>query len=225
MSTEVCTYRLTLRGKPVGSHTISTTPQGRLTLLEANLMLQGPLGTSTVVQRSKVHRHRFVSLSFSEETQEHGSKRHFQVHFDPDSGLVTASKGPNDRTEMPLTQGFLDPLSLLYRLRFLTIEEDNIRLPLLGKPVTVECLNDTPLDTALGRKQACVYQLHPGGSLVYIDKDEPKTILMLSQRFDNQLLDAHIVNSSQEDVSEERSRDPKRNRPRQRRHYRGKPRG
>jgi hypothetical protein len=206
----------------VGSHILSTELQGRLALLESKLMLQGPLGNSTVMQRSKVHRQRFFSLLFSEETQELGSKRMFQVLFDTDKGLVIASKSPNDRTEMPLTLPYLDPLSLLYRLRFFSPEEDLLRLPLLGKTITVERVTETELDTALGKRPVWVYQLYPGGSLVYVDRDEPHAILMMSQRFDAQILDAQLI--SIEEASRFDNRQPKQNRSRPRRRYRGKPR-
>ncbi len=191
MPTEICHYRLSLRGKPVGSQSLSTRIQGRVAQLESKLTLQGSLGNSTVVQRSRVHQQWFYSYAYSEETQEKGSKRNFQVSFDPEDGLVKAQKGSKDKASIPRILPYVDPLGLLHRLRFQ--QQAGGRIPMLGKTVVIEQLADSELDTSLGKRLARVYQLRPGGSLVYVDSEAPHAILLMNQRLDGQVLDAILT--------------------------------
>lgn len=195
---EICHYRLSLRGKPVGTHMLSTSARGRLVFLEGKLTLQGQLGNVTVHQRSKSHRFQFHSLSFQEDSQSRGENRNFSVNFDADSGLIRAHKHGNDVASVAYTRPYLDPLGLLYAIRHMNPEQVQLRLPMLGKDVTVDRLGTTELETTLGQRQAYEYQLHPGGSYVYVDIEDPHPILMLSQRIEGQLLDALLVRIDQE---------------------------
>ena len=222
MQAEVCSYRLTYRGKPIGSQTLSTHHQGRLAFLESKLMMQGPLGTASVTQKSKLNRQFFESISFSEDSQEQGSRRTFQVLFDREAGLIKASKG-SDKSSVPLIRPVLDPLALLYRVRYLK-DKALLRVPMLGKDAVVEHLMDTTLETNLGEKEASVYKLHPGDSLIYVEKASPQLILMMTQRFDGQSVDANIVKLSHEAVRNTPQRSNKRSnrRPKRRRPHRSK---
>lgn len=176
---------------------MSTSLRGRLVFLEAKLLLQGSMGNVTVTQRSKCHRFDFYSLSFQEETQSRSETRQFSMQFDPDTGLVRANKS-GDVADMPYTRPFLDPLSLLYRMRHVSPEVTQTRVPMIGKDVVLERVQTTELTTALGKKEAYEYQLHPGGSYAYVDTAEPHHILMLSQRVDGQLVDATLVRVDEE---------------------------
>lgn len=221
MSVEVCHYRLALRGKPVGSHLLSTQLRGRTALLEARMTLQGSLGNATVIQRSKVHRQQFFSFSFEEETIASNDRRSFNVNFDIEAGLVQASKGTGDQASMPYVTSYEDPLGLLYHLRQLGPQEQ-LRAPMLGKSVLVERVGLTKLETVFGDREAQAYSLQPGGSYVYVDQEEPRLILMMSQRLEGQLLEAFLVRVDEEDepppVKEERR--PRRSSRRRRRRSR-----
>jgi hypothetical protein len=197
MPTEICSYRLSLRGKPIGSYVISTSVRGRLVFLEAKLVLQGSMGNVSVTQRSKSHRFDFYSLSFQEETVMRGETRQFSMQFDSETGLVRANKS-GDVADMPYTRPFLDPLALLHRIRYLEAETTQARVPMIGKDVVVERIQTSELTTALGKRQAHEYQLHPGGSYVYVDAAEPHHLLMLNQRVDGQLIDALLVRVDEE---------------------------
>lgn len=208
MPTEICSYRLSLRGKPIGSYVMSTSLRGRLVFLESKLVLQGSMGNVSVTQRSKAHRFDFYSLSFHEETQTRGETRQFAVQFDSETGLVRANKS-GDVADMPYTRPFLDPLALLYRVRHLG-ETPQLRVPMIGKDVVLERTQTTELSTsAFGKRQAHEYHLYPGGSYVYVDAAAPHHLLMLSQKVDGQLIDATLVRVDEEaDVL----RDDRRNR-------------
>lgn len=189
---EVLSYRLSHRGKPVGSQTIKTADLGRLAQLEGRSQFQGSLGTMTVVQRSRCQA-QGVSLRFSEETQERNENRKFNVTFDSREGLVTAVKGAKDSAAVPYLLPYRDPLSLLHELRGLGEPEVPYRVPMLGKEVTVQFAGEVELDTALGRKRARAYLLHPGQSVVYVDVEPPHTILKLTQKLAEGHLDALLV--------------------------------
>jgi hypothetical protein len=215
MPTEICSYRLSLRGKPIGSYVMSTSIRGRLVFLESKLVLQGSLGNVSVTQRSKSHRFDFYSLSFHEETVNRGETRQFAVQFDSETGLVRANKS-GDVADMPYIRPFLDPLALLYRIRHLN-DAEQTRVPMIGKDVVLERTQTTELNmAAFGKREAYEYQLHPGGSYVYVDVAAPHHLLMLSQKVDGQLVDAMLVRVDEETDA---PRDDRRNRqqPRRRR--------
>ena len=215
MSVEVCHYRLSLRGKPVGSHILATQHRGRTTVLDAKLTLQGQgsLRSATVTQQSKVHRQQFFSFSFQEKSVEGSDTRTFEVLFDIEAGQVVAKRNREEAT-VPYIQAFEDPLGLLHHVRSLAPEETTLRVPMLGKNVVVERVGETTLETALGERTAYAYALQPGGSYVYVDAQTPNLILMLRQRFDGQLLDAQLVRVDEE---AEAPREPSSRRKRRRR--------
>lgn len=199
---EVVSYRLSHRGKPVGSQTIKTADLGRHTQLEVRSQFQGGFGVGTVVQRSRCHA-QGVSLRFLEETQDRSESRKFDVTFDAPQGLVTASKGSKDNAQMPYLLPYRDPVSLLHEIRQLGVLESPYRVPMLGKEVTVQFAGEVELDTVLGKRMARAYLLHPGLSVVYVDIEEPRTILKLTQRLPDGQLDALLVK-----VASEASMDP-----------------
>ncbi len=220
--TEICSYRLSLRGKPIGTHSLSASLRGRLIFLEAKLTLQGQMGNVAIVQRSKSHRSQFHSLSFQEDTITKGENRSFHVNFDLDTGLVRAHKNGNDVATIPYTRPFLDPLGLLYAIRQLSPEQERWRLPMIGKDVVVDRIGTTSMDTPLGTREAYEYQLHPGGSYLYVDTQAPHPILMLSQRIEGQLLDAILVRVDEEADNLQESRGRSKPRGRKRRFQRNR---
>lgn len=197
MPVEVLSYRLTYKGKPAGTHVLKAQTQGRVNLLEARTQLQGVLGPSSVVQRSRSQSGRYLSLRFQEETTERSGQRTFDVRFDSQSGLVTATRGPRDHASMPYIQAYRDPLSLLWELRALG-DAEHVRVPMVGKDVDVRRVGVVELETPIGTSQAYAYMLHPGGSIVYVDVREPHRILKLTQRLPDGILDSMIVKASEE---------------------------
>ena len=216
MATELCSYRLNLYGKAVGTHTLRTQQGKQGVRLEAQLALQGSLGQKTITQTSQLNS-ALESVRFTEETQERSETRTFEVIFDAGRGVVRASQsksGKNDSAEVPYTLPYRDPLGLLYVLRDLP---ERLRLPLLGKNVVAERLAPIPLETALGERRAYPYVLYPGPNYLYVDAAPPHLILRFTQRFEGGLLDAFLMKVVQEDTSiREETRPPKRRRRRRR---------
>lgn len=229
---EVCSYRLSHKGKPVGTQVLKASAQGKVALLEGKAMFQGGLGQATVVQRSRCHAARHFSHRFREESSERSGNRTFDVVFDPQEGLVTASKG-RDEAVTPYDRPYRDPLSLLQELR--TLEgTDHLRVPMLGKDVTVQLVGEVELDTVLGPRSARAYLLHPGGSVVYVDARPPHLLLKLTQRLSDGVVDALLVKVEQEAAMEDWTRESggggkgggkRRRRSRRRRPRRNKKRG
>lgn len=226
MATEVCNYRLSLHGKPVGSHLLRTQKGQQQVKLEARLMLQGSLGQQTITQTSRLQAPDLHSLHFRETLQDRRETRTFEVNFDSESGLVTAKRGSSDQAQIPYDRAYQDPLGLLYQLRHSQAQQ--LRVPMLGKDVIAERLGDVTLETALGERSAFVFALYPGGNYVYIDSASPHTILQLTQRVDGSLLEAFLVGVSQEegafwsDEGHDKGKGKRRSRRRRRRKRRGK---
>ncbi len=198
MSVEVMSFRLTYRGKPAGTQVLKTELQGRHTQLEGRSQFSGPLGNVTVVQRSRCHAQRFFSLRYLEETQERNDSRVFDVTFDAQTGLVSAVKGPKDQASMPYVVPYRDPLGLLHELRTMEEFAAPTEVPMLGKSVSVQFAGTVELETALGKKRARAYLLHPGQSVVYVDVQSPHHILKLTQRLAEGHVDALLVRIASE---------------------------
>lgn len=196
MSVEVCSYRLTHKGKPVGSQELKTLHRGRVTLLEGRSQFQGALGSASIVQRSRCNSGERVSQRFREETSERSGRRTFDVVFDPDEGLVTATIG-RDAATSPYVLPYRDPLSLLLELRELDAEQPVV-VPMLGKEVTVQRVGEVQVDTPLGTRTAIAFLLHPGGSVVYVDREPPHLLLKMTQRLVDGHVDAVLVKIAEE---------------------------
>ena len=205
----------------MGTHVLRTEQRGQTTHLEGRLMLQGNLGQLTTTQSSRVNRQRKLSLGFREDTERRGEKLVYDVVFDSNQGLVKASRGQGDEASVPYIRPYRDPLGLLFELRGLEPASEPIRIPMLGKDVTVLYLGTTELETVLGQRTAYAYKLHPGPAYVYVEAAEPHAILQMSQRVDGQTLDALLVKVAQEDAMPVReSERPKQGRRRRRRRRR-----
>ena len=102
----------------------------------------------------------YTALSFNEETSDRHQHSNWDVHFDIDNGLVTASRNKSDTVSMPYTLPFQDPLGLLYQIRkmsALDLRTPNIgtdkmstlhlRVPMLGKSVLVNFVKTSKLST------------------------------------------------------------------------------
>lgn len=212
MSVEVCSYRLTMRGKPVGTHVLKTENKGRFTRMEGKSYFQGGLGNLNVAQSSRSSSDTHHSLRFREETQERSENRTFDVAFDQAAGVVTATRGPRDVAETPYIRPYRDPLSLLNEIRGLG-ERGATNVAMLGKDVTVQYVGEVELSTSIGHKRARAYLLHPGQSVVYVDVQSPHTILKLTQRVADGHVDALLVKVASEPAleafgEEERRQDP-----------------
>lgn len=226
MRSEVQSFRLTYRGKPAGTHTLTTFTDGETTYMEGRMQLQGGLRQGTVQQRSRFHSRLFHSIHFEEGNLGRGDKRSFSIDFDENTGLIRARKG-NDVAEQPYIKAYRDPLSMLHELRALERDTETLRIPMLGKDVTARMVGANPIDTPLGMRTARTYLLQPGASYVYLDDRAPHLILKLVQRLDEFHLDAVLLRVSQEESTPDwaTEQQPKRRRSRRRRGRRGKSRG
>lgn len=219
MANEVCTYRLSYLGKPVGTFTVTSSERGANVFLDSQLQLQGSLGRASVTQKSKLHKHRLSSYFYNEETQEANSKRQFNVTFDYHKGIVRASKSAQDYSEVPLHLPYSDPLSLLYHLRQLGPDDVHLKIPLLGKAVYVERIQETKVETSMGPHDCFVYKVSPGTNYVYISKEKSKPIVSMTVRLDGRNLEAQLIKvhhetsqaSSTPQKSKSNRRRPKRN--------------
>lgn len=225
MQVETQSYRLSLRGKPVGTHILKSETKGSVTFLEGKMLLQGSLGAGTILQMSRSQRDGFASMSFREVTDQRNESRVFEVEFDERRGLVVATRG-RERAEIPYVRPFRDPLSMLHELRLADADAEVIRIPMIGKDVLARQIDEVSLDTVFGQRSARVYLLTPGRSYVYVDAKPPHAILKLTQRLDEHLVDAILVRTAQEAEMTEwstssRRRSKKRRRGRRRRRGKG----
>ncbi|MEM7734529.1 MAG: hypothetical protein AAF267_01960 [Deinococcota bacterium] len=196
MSKEVCEYRVSLRGRPVGSYRLTSLRKHNTVILEAQLDLQGPLGRKSVHQSSTIQQDSWVSLEFVETYRNGAETRTFEVIFDQNTGMVTARRGSRDQASVPYIQAYRDPLSIFYELR--QTASERLHMPLVGKDVVLEHVSDVTLETSLGPKRALVYSCQPGGNYIYIEDNQDRAILKLSQRMDGQMLEASLVKVSYE---------------------------
>ncbi|MFN2322706.1 MAG: hypothetical protein ABR510_07070 [Trueperaceae bacterium] len=236
---EALTYRLTHRGKPAGRLLVRSGERGRIAVVEARMQLQGALGAATVTQTSRSHAHKHHSLNWNEATEGRGDGRPFEVRFDADAGLVHATIGRHDSATAPYLVAYRDPLSLVRELRALAARlaagaaapTAPWRVPMLGKDVVVARVVDLTVDVPGGPRSALGFVLHPGGSVVAIDRAPPHAPLRLVQRLPEGVLEALLVEVGEEPTmaglqDEPATRDAGkaggRKRPRRRRRSRGR---
>ncbi len=189
---EKCQYSLTLQGSPVGNYAVLTHKSKKGIFLESHLVLQGSLGKQAITQYSCLHSSDLYSLSFREETLDHNQHRSWAVSFDSINGLVTASRNKDDVVAVPYILPFQDPLGLLYQIRKLK-NDLPMQIAMLGKNVLVNLVKIGQFSTALGKREARVYILHPGGSYVYVDTKAPHYILKLTQKLQHQFVESSLV--------------------------------
>jgi hypothetical protein len=217
MPTEVQSYRLTYRGKPAGTHTLTTFEREGTTFMEGRMHLQGGLRQGTVQQRSRFDSETFESRHFEESNQSRGDKRNFDVEVLEAQGLVRGRKG-QEVVELPSLLPYRDPLSMLHELRTLDASAELVRIPMHGKDVSAKLLSTAPLDTALGKRTARTYLLQPGGSYVYLDSQAPNLILKLVQRLDEAYVEAQLIKVASENAEPDwATQQPPRQRKRSRR--------
>lgn len=197
MPVETQSYRLTLRGKPVGTHVLKSEAKGGTVFLEGKLLLQGSIGSGTILQMSRSDRHAFASQSFREVMDVRNENRIFELEFSQKKGLVIATRG-RERAEVPYLLPYRDPLSMLHELRFLPPDAELTRIPMLGKEVQARLVDEVELETVFGMRRARAFLLYPGRSYVYVDTKPPHVILKLTQRLDEHLVDATLVRTAQE---------------------------
>jgi len=228
VSVEVLDYRLELRGVAAGRHVLRSKEEGRHVRLEGEATFEGPLGPARVLQLSRCHRDKATSYEFIETSKDRGGERRMKIEFDGRDGLVRMRRGTDDVAETPYLRSFRDPLSLLRELRRAGPTAERLRIPMLGKTVEARRVGEVELDTALGPKRARVFQLHPGGSWLWIDLEPPHAILKLTQRTPDGLVDALLVKVAREDQLpgwDAEQRQGGRRRGKRRRRRRKKPRG
>ncbi len=195
---EKCQYSLSLQGSSVGSYVVRTHKSKKGIFLDSHLVLQGNLGRQVVTQHSYLHPSGLHSLSFKEETLDRNQHSSWNVSFDASSGLVTASRNKNDVVSIPYILPFQDPLGLLYQIRKLK-DDLPVQVPMLGKSVFVNLIKTSKLSTTLGKYDARVYILHPGGSYVYVDVSPPNYILKLTQKLQHQFVESSLIKVSEEE--------------------------
>ena len=198
MATEVLNFELTQRGSVVGSQQLRTELRGGTVHMEARLQLSGALGRSTIRQHSRSHVRQHHSLAFREEQQKRGDNRVYELQFDRSSGLVKVSATGSRAAEQPLIRPYRDPLAMLHEIRQLDPATTELTIPMLGKDVHVQFMTVTTLETAVGPREARVYRLYPGGSLLWIGVDPSMLLLRMQQRTDGAPIEAVLTGVASE---------------------------
>ncbi len=193
MAVEVLNFELTQRGSVVGAHALRTELRGGTVHMEGRLRLEGPLGRATITQQSRSHVRQHHSLSFREEQQKRGDNRTFELQFDRGSGLVKANASGSAAASQPLIRPYRDPLAMLQEIRSMPAETQHHVIPMLGKDVQVSLVTSLTLETPIGPREARIYRLFPGGSLLWIAEDEPHLILRMQQRIQGSPIEAVLT--------------------------------
>lgn len=82
-------------------------------------------------------------------------------------------------------------------------DAEHALVPMLGKDVTVQRVGEVELDTPMGAREAVAYLLHPGGSVVYVDREPPHLLLKFTQRLVDGFVDAVLVRVDEENELED----------------------
>src|SRR5690625_2799927 len=87
---------------------------------------------------------------------------------------------------------------MLHEIRQLDPATTELTIPMLGKDVHVQFVTVTTLQTAVGPREARVYRLYPGGSLLWIGVDPSMLLLRMQQRTDGAPIEAVLTGVTSE---------------------------
>lgn len=229
MSVEALTYRLTSRGRPAGNHVLRQETRGGQAYLEARTTWEGVLAGHTLTQRSRCGRDDPASFEFHEREEDRQGAREFHVTFDAEQGLVTAHRSTGERADVPYLNDFRDPLSMLREIRTLGGASDPVRIPMLGKTVSVFDLGEEILEVGGRQRSTHRYQVRPGNAWLWVDREGRGAIVRFTQRFSEGVVEGWLVHEGQEsalaewrDAGGEASESRKRRRRKRRRRKRSR---
>ena len=119
---------------------------------------------------------------------------------------MRATIGRHDTATAPYVVAYRDPLSLVRELRARAAQlaaggapqTSPWRVPMLGKDVVVARVVDLTVDLPSGPRSALGFVLHPGGSVIAIDRAPPHAPLRLVQRLPEGVLEALLVEVGEE---------------------------
>jgi hypothetical protein len=181
-------FNLTLAGRPAGMQRLTTGFERGLYVMRLEAQFQGALGVQKRLQVSKLEPNLRLPAVFTE----NDNGRVFETTFDRRDGLVRLRQN-RDEAVNALTQDYHDPVSVLQFLRDLPDDVRSARVPMIGGTVLVTRLDDETVDSPWGPQRCRVYYLRPGVSLVYIEADEPRRILKLTQSLGKYALEAALT--------------------------------
>lgn len=180
---EAFTLALTLGGRPAGEMVWHVALDRGLLVARVTTDFGGVLPDLRRVQTSRMHPERLVSLGYAEGD---GKRATFESVPDDKTALLTVRQG-RDEASAPLVTDVHDPVSLLWWLRSLR-GEDRAEVRLVGGRAIVRRL---PND-AVGGANAVVYEIRPGGALVYVEDAPERRLLRLVQPTDFGPIDATL---------------------------------
>jgi hypothetical protein len=185
-------FNLTLAGRPAGVQRLTTGFERGLYVMRLEAQFQGALGAHKRLQISKLEPDLRLPAVFTE----NDNGRVFETTFDRRDGLVRLRQN-RDEAVNALTQDYHDPVSVLQFLRDLPDDVRSARVPMIGGTVLVTRLDDETVDSPWGARLSRVYYLRPGVSLVYVEAEEPRRILKLTQSLGKYALEAALTRVTQ----------------------------
>lgn len=190
---ESFTFDLSLGGRGAGEAAWQVAPDKHAWIVRVQTDFSGILPDLRRLQTSRLNPRLLTSLGYSEGD---GRRTTFETVIDRKAGLLTLRQG-RDEASAPLLTDLHDPLSVLVWLR---AHPDLERGEVLMAGGRVHLRQLAP--TEVNGVGAQVFELRPGGALVYIEQAGPRRLLQLAQPTDFGFVDATL-----------RSEEPRRSRP------------
>jgi len=181
---------LTLADRVAGEMTFAVAPEKHAWVARVQTDFSGVLPDLRRVQTSRLHPRFLTSLGYAEGD---GRRASFETVIDRRAGLVTVKQG-RDEASAPFVTELHDPVSILLWLRQ-ALPPERMDVMMVGGRVHVLRLPDADVHGVT----CVVYELRPGGALVYIEAEGARRLLRLVQPTDFGPIDAVLAQKADRD--------------------------
>lgn len=183
LSPETFALDLSLGGRDAGEMLWQIVPEKQAWVARVQTDFSGVLPDVRRVQTSRLHPKSLSSLGYAEGD---GKRASFETTVDSRAGLLTLRQG-RDEASVPLVAEIHDPVSVLLWLRAHP-QTERAELLMAGGRVHLRRL----ADAEVGGQATRVFDLRPGGALVYVEAAAPHRLLKLVQPTDFGFVDATL---------------------------------
>lgn len=174
-------YRLESRRGALGRMVMREETRGDAVRLESETEWSSAAWNKRMLLLSRADAVTFESQEFREVERDGQGERKSIFRFDEASGVVKLKRSSGEVAEAPWLEGYVDPLSMLLRIRHAKAGIDRLRLPMIGKTVEARLISEREIETPVGSFQARAFRIVPGSQLVWVAEDAPHAIVKFVQ--------------------------------------------
>lgn len=174
-------YRLESRRGALGRMVVREETQGDSVRVESETEWSAAAWNKRMLLLSRSDADTFESQEFREIERDTQGERKSIFRFDRSSGVVKLKRSSGEVADAPLLEGYVDPLSMMLRIRHADVDTERLRIPMIGKTVEARFVGTRAVDTPIGSFQARAYRIVPGAHLLWVADEAPHAVVKFAQ--------------------------------------------